>query len=141
MAAKQALVWYRTKSGEHLSLCACTHPEQIEEQLERAGDESDELESGMTWHERIGGMNCNDVLESATVALQQADDSGCADRPAGQRAGEGSGSGEPLTRTASRDSKPRRNQRHQRSERHDVTTRRRLLATRRRRRKEIEIPS
>ncbi|KAK9149063.1 hypothetical protein Scep_007820 [Stephania cephalantha] len=46
--------------------------------------------------------------------------------------------GEPLTRTASRDSEPRRDQGHRRSDRRGVTTRRRLLATRRRIRKEIE---
>ncbi|KAK9166203.1 hypothetical protein Scep_001394 [Stephania cephalantha] len=60
---REAPVWYLTKSCEQLGVCACTHPEEIEELLERACDESDELESGITWHKRIGGTNCNDVLE------------------------------------------------------------------------------
>ncbi|KAK9148243.1 hypothetical protein Scep_007000 [Stephania cephalantha] len=61
-----------TKSCESLCLCAYTHPEEIEELLERAGDESDELESGMTWHERIGGTNCNDVREVWKTAMCHA---------------------------------------------------------------------
>ncbi|KAK9142326.1 hypothetical protein Syun_011726 [Stephania yunnanensis] len=46
--------------------------------------------------------------------------------------------GEHLTRTASRDSEPRRDKRHRRSERRGMKTRWRLLETRRRRRKERE---
>ncbi|KAK9168428.1 hypothetical protein Syun_000568 [Stephania yunnanensis] len=59
----------------------------------------------------VEGWRCR-CGQPATTTLQQANDSGYEDGPAGQRADEGSGSEEPLTQTASRDSEQRRDQRH-----------------------------